>query len=232
MKAVVLAAGVGSRLGELTRQTPKCLLPIAGRPALDYWCEMLARAGVTDAYINTHHHADPGRAFVALRPHGLRFVEGFEPTLLGSAGTLRNAQSFVADEEQFYIIYADNFAEMDLLRLRTFHRKCGFPPLVVAAYRTDQPERCGIFELDEWGKVIDFEEKPNRPKTTIANSGIHVASPELFTYVPDSSPADIGFHVLPQLTGKMYAYVTDEYIQDIGTPETYAAVCARQMKSK
>jgi len=231
VKALVLAAGIGSRLGELTRATPKCLLPIAGRPALDYWIEMLAEAGVTDVFINTHHHAEQVRAYIERRPYGLQFVEGYEPTLLGSAGTLQSAKSFLANEEQFYIIYADNFAEMNLLRLRSFHEKCGFPPLVVAAYLTEQPERCGIFELDDWGRVVSFEEKPAQPRTNIANSGIHVATPELFDWVPETVPADIGFHVLPNLVGKMCAYVTDEYIQDIGTPESYAVVCARALKN-
>lgn len=231
MKAIVLAAGVGSRLGELTKHTPKCLLPIAGRPALDYWCEMLANAGVSEVFINTHHHAEQVRAFIETQPHGIRFTEGYEATLLGSAGTLRSAYEFLKNEKQFYIIYADNYAELDLTRLRTFHEGCNYPPLVVATYHTDEPTRCGIFELESDGRVKSFEEKPKHPKTDIANSGIHVATPDIFQMVPEQAPSDIGFHVLPNLVGKMFAYVTDEYIQDIGTPEAYAAVRARKERN-
>lgn len=231
MKALVLAAGIGSRLGDLTKNTPKCLLPVAGRPLLDYWCETLSAAGVTDVYINTHHHAGQVRNFIAAKPCGLNFVEGYEETLLGSAGTLRAAYDFLRNEERFFIIYADNYAEIDLSRLREFHSQSVNPPLVLVAYPTPEPTRCGILELSESGRVIAFEEKPAHPKTNYANSGIHVATPELFRWVPESVPADIGFHVLPRLVGKMYGYVTNEFIQDIGTPEAYAAVCARRERN-
>ncbi len=231
VKAVVLAAGVGSRLGDLTRNCPKCLLPIANRPLLDYWCGTLADAGVTDVFINTHHHAEKVRAFISEKPHGLRFVEGYEPTLLGSAGTLRSAFEFLAGEKSFFIIYADNYVELDLNRLKEFHAAKNFPPLVLVSYPTNEPTRCGILEMDAEGKVISFEEKPAQPKSNFANSGIHVATPELFNWVPTTLPADIGFHVLPSLVGRMYGYVTEEYIQDIGTPEAYAAVCARRERT-
>lgn len=228
MKAVVLAAGIGSRLGALTKDRPKCLLPIAGRPLLDYWCESLARVGVKEVFINTHHHAAQVREFIRKAPHGLTFVEGYEETLLGSAGTLRSAFEFVRAEEKFFIIYADNYSEIDLARLMSFHEQSGRPPLVVTAYQTETPSNCGIFELDDDGRVISFEEKPAQPKSNIANSGIHVASRELFDFVPSDTPADIGFQVLPKLVGKMFAYVTDEYIIDIGTPESYAKVRTRK----
>ncbi|MCB9391562.1 MAG: nucleotidyltransferase family protein, partial [Calditrichaeota bacterium] len=139
MKAIVLAAGIGSRLGELTRHRPKCLLPVAGRPLLDYWCESLSNVGVTDVYINTHHHAEQVRAFIESRPHGLKFVEGFEETLCGSGGTLRSAFDFVSGEDKFFIIYADNYAEISLARLLSFHAESGAPPIVVAAYPTERP---------------------------------------------------------------------------------------------
>lgn len=231
MKAIVLAAGIGSRLGELTKNAPKCLLPVADRPLLDYWCETLAEAGVTDVFINTHHHAAQVREFIQTKPHGLRFVEGYEETLLGSAGTLHSAKEFLSDGERFFIIYADNYVELDLSKLARFHIEKNSPPLVLVAYPTTEPTRCGILEIDQNGLVVSFEEKPAQPKSNFANSGIHVATPELFGWVPETKPADIGFHVLPQLVGKMYGYVTDEYIQDIGTPEAYAAVRARRERN-
>jgi len=232
VKAIVLAAGVGSRLGELTRDKPKCMLPIAGRPLLDYWCETLANARVSEVYINTHHHAEQVRKYIAQKPHGISFTEGYESTLLGSAGTLRAAHDFVSAEESFFIIYADNYVELNLNRLKTFYDLSGQPPLVLVAYPTQEPTRCGILEMEPDGRVISFEEKPTHPKSSFANSGIHVATPELYQWVPRSLPADIGFQVLPQLVGKMYAYVTNEFIQDIGTPDAYAAVCARRERGK
>ncbi len=223
MKAFLLAAGVGSRLGALTQTTPKCLLPLGGRPLLDYWLEAFERAGVTDVLVNLHHHADQVRKF--LRTRAAPRVETFyEPELLGSAGTIARAWDFVKDEECFFIAYADNFARVDLKRLWTFHMAKGNPVLTLVAYPTAEPQRCGIIELDAQQRVVSFEEKPTHPKSNFANSGIHVASRELKPYLPESVPADLGFHVLPRLAGKMFGYVTEEYIQDIGSPEAYARV--------
>lgn len=223
MKAILLAAGLGTRLGSLTRDVPKCLLPICGQPLLTYWFRALEQAGVDEALINLHHHTDAVRDYLTRLDTPIRVTTFFEPELLGSAGTLRQAWDFVTGETDFYVIYADNLARVDLRRLKTFHESAGRPVLSLLAYPTDQPERCGIIELAEDGRVISFEEKPAHPRSNFANAGIHVASNALREYLPEKTPADLGFDVLPRLIGRMCAYVTDEYIQDIGTPETYAA---------
>jgi mannose-1-phosphate guanylyltransferase len=222
MKAFLLAAGLGTRLGDLTRRTPKCLLPIAGRPLLDYWFDALEQVGVTDVLINLHHLADQVQTYVAQRKTQMRVTPFFEPQLLGSAGTLHAARDFVGHDDDFFIVYADNFARVDLRRLLQFHVVKKSPILTLVAYPTEEPQRCGIVELDSDGRVQSFEEKPAHPKSPFANAGLHVAHRTLFDYLPTTIPADLGYHVLPQLIGRMFAYVTDEYIQDIGTPETYA----------
>jgi mannose-1-phosphate guanylyltransferase len=224
MKALLLAAGVGSRLGELTRRTPKCLLPIGGRPLMDYWLEAFEHAGVTEVLVNLHHHPDQVRNFLQHRRSSLKVETFHEPELLGSAGTLSKAWSFVEGEESFLVAYADNFARVDLRKLLRFHREKKNPVMTLVAYRSLEPQRCGIVELDTDGRVMSFEEKPAHPKSNYANSGIHVASSALRAFLPHTTPADLGFHVLPQLVGRMYGYVTDEYIQDIGSPEAYARV--------
>jgi mannose-1-phosphate guanylyltransferase len=224
VKAVLLAAGIGSRLGALTEATPKCLLPIQGRPLLDYWFGALHDAGVRELFINLHHLKDQVEDYLAGQTHGMQVTTLYEPVLLGSAGTLRAATEFVGDDEEFFIIYADNFALIDLKKLLRFHRAKQQPVLSLLSYRTDYAKQCGILELDDDDRVISFEEKPEFPRSNIANSGIHVASPELFDFLPATNPADIGFDVLPRLIGKMYGYVTDEFIQDIGTLEAYEAV--------
>jgi mannose-1-phosphate guanylyltransferase len=224
MKAFLLAAGVGSRLGELTRATPKCLLPIGGRPLLDYWFDELERAGVTETLINLHHLPEQVGAYLKQGASSIRVTTFFEPELLGSAGTIRSAWDFVGSDETFLIVYADNFSRVDLSRLMDFHTSRGNPLLTLVAYPTDEPQRCGILELDDEGRVLSFEEKPAHPRSHFANAGIHVAGRALYDFLPATVPADLGFHVLPRLVGKAFGYVTDEYIQDIGTPQAYARV--------
>ncbi len=222
MKAILLAAGVGSRLGTLTAETPKCLLPIAGRPLLDYWIESMSAAGVTEVLINLHHLAEKVEAYLERATPDVIFHRLYEPKLLGSAGTIRTARKFVEGEEEFFILYADNFSRANLRTLLDFHRAKSRPVMTMLAYRTQEPTRCGILEFDETQRVVSFEEKPARPRSNFANAGIHAAGPGLFEFLPEFAPADIGFHVLPKLVGHAFGYVTEEYILDIGTPENYA----------
>jgi mannose-1-phosphate guanylyltransferase len=224
LKAFLLAAGVGSRLGELTAHTPKCLLPVGGRPLLDFWFDAFVAAGVTEVLINLHHLPDRVHSYLDRLNYPLRIRREYEPVLLGSAGTIRTHWDFVSDQSEFLIVYADNFARVDLRRLIRFHRDHGNPPLSLLAYETDEPSRCGILEFDDQSRVSSFAEKPARPRTNFANAGIHAAGPELLDVLPTALPADLGFHVLPRLVGRMYGYITREYIQDIGTPITYQKV--------
>jgi mannose-1-phosphate guanylyltransferase len=227
LKAFLLAAGVGSRLGEITADTPKCLVPINGKPLLDYWFDSFKLAGIDEILINLHYLPEKVIAHLKQLPNNFQVKPFYEETLLGSAGTIRKAWDFVGKDESFYIVYADNFAEVNLRKLYEFHIAKQNPVLTLLAYPTDEPQRCGILELDKNDKVISFEEKPKFPRSNFANAGIHVASRELIDFIPEKLPADLGFHVLPNLVGKMYGYVTDEYIQDIGTPEAYFSVNKR-----
>ena len=109
MKAYLLAAGKGTRLKPYTDRHPKCLIPINGTPLLAIWIELLARHGVTEILINTHHHADQVKQFlVRARTEvsmGIRTV--FEPQLLGSAGTILQNRRFIAGDPDFIVAYAD-----------------------------------------------------------------------------------------------------------------------------
>ena len=115
MKAFVLAAGLGTRMGAITRTTPKCLLPVGSKPLLGRWLEGLARARVTHALVNTHHLPEPVREYVASSRDPRLAVElVHEPVLLGSAGTLRENRGFVAGESSFLVVYADNASTVEL----------------------------------------------------------------------------------------------------------------------
>jgi len=107
MKAFLLGAGVGSRLRPLTDHTPKCLVPVRGRPLLAIWFDALVRHGVSEVLLNTHHLPGRVREFVETStPTGLRVTLFHEERLLGSAGTVAANRDFVAGESSFFVIYA------------------------------------------------------------------------------------------------------------------------------
>jgi len=224
MKAVLLAAGLGTRMGEITRSVPKCLLPVAGRPLLGRWFDQLARAGVAEVLVNTHHLASQVRDYVAASrpPLAVRLVH--EPTLLGSAGTLAESRTWLADEPRFLVVYADNASTVDLRELAAEHRADATATL--GLFRVPDPERRGVVELDADGRVVGFVEKPAEPRGNLAWAGLLVGAPELLDAIPAERPCDLGHHVLPRLLGRMRGVVVRGYHADVGTPEAWRTTCA------
>lgn len=230
MKAFLLAAGRGTRLRPYTDTIPKCLISIQGKPLLGIWLDHLRLQGVREVLINTHHHAHQVEAFVRGYSHSrdIHIVLSNEPELLGSAGTILHRRDFVDSEDDFMIFYADNLTNVNLKRFAKFHRnyrrKNGI--LTMGLFHAPDPSACGIAELDSDRKILAFIEKPENPKSNLANAGIYMASREIFECFPEApskpgSVLDFGHHVLPLLAGRMYGYPITEYLRDIGTIESY-----------
>lgn len=221
-KAVLLAAGLGTRLRPLTNHVTKCLVPVAGRPLLDYWFEHLREANISEVLINTHHLADQVRAYLAqVQGEGnLRIIETYEPELLGSAGTLAAHPQFAADADQVVIIYADNFSDVSIRDLLAFHHQHE-DPVTMLLFHAPNPRACGIAELDRQQRIIGFQEKPPQPVSDLANAGVYVFDAPTYRQVAAMKAFDLGFEVLPQFVGQMRGWVWEGYHRDIGTYETY-----------
>ncbi len=219
-RAFLLGAGLGTRLRPLTDHSPKCLLPIAGKPLLAYWIALLEHHGFTDVLINLHHLPEQVIDYLSSTRTALRFETFHEPELLGSAGTVRANRAFVADGQPFLIAYADNLTNVNLTALMDFHLQHR-PVLTVGLFESDEPHRCGIVELDADGRVVGFEEKPERPRSNLANAGLYVAEPGLLDCLPADIPSDFGRHVLPKLVGAMRGFRLSEPLIDIGTLASY-----------
>jgi mannose-1-phosphate guanylyltransferase len=220
MKAFLLAAGHGTRLRPLTDNLPKCLLPIKGTPMLAIWLEQCRRSGIREVLVNIHSHADQVRDYLARHKDGIEVRVVEEPALLGSAGTLRANAGWVASENLFWIFYADVLTSASLERMLTAHLAKN-PLATLGVYRVPNPERCGIVRLGNEDVIEEFVEKPAQPASDLAFSGIMIATPKLLSAIPAREPCDIGFDLLPCLSGSMLAYRISEYLLDIGTPETY-----------
>ena len=221
MKAFLLAAGLGTRLRPITDEVPKCMLPIGGMTLLDIWLHSLAKVGVSEVLVNLHHLADVVRAHLATRdgPPAVRLVE--EPHLLGSAGTLLANRGFVAGEDMFLAVNADNLTDFDPRILIDAHRDGG-AVATLSLFQAPDPTRCGIVEVDD-GRVVGFVEKPAHPTSDLANAGIYAFHPGVLDLIEPPFPKDIGYHLLPALVGKARAVpMTGCYFIDIGTPAALA----------
>jgi mannose-1-phosphate guanylyltransferase len=219
-RALVLAAGAGSRLRPLTDRTPKCLIPVGGRPLLARWRDALVRAGVREAAVNVHAHPEQVRAWIAAQgdaPIAWRVLE--EPRLLGSAGALAALLPWLEQTADFVVIYADNLSDVDLGELVRIHRARG-SSFTMALFDAPNPSACGIAELDAHGRVVAFAEKPTNPRSSLANAGLYVISRGVVGPLLADDAFDIGHDLLPRLVGRMDGVRLDAYYRDIGTPES------------
>jgi len=217
MKAFLLAAGLGTRLRPITDTTPKCLLRIGGAPLLDIWLDALARCGVDEVLVNTHHLAHLVSAHVANRigPPVVHLVN--ESELLGSAGTLRANRDFVAGEKMFLAINADNLTDFDTRVLINAHLAAD-AVATLTLFRSPRPSACGIVEVNN-GVVVGYVEKPADPPSDLANAGIYAFHPSVLDDITGLAPKDIGYDLLPQLVDRARAVTLDGYyFIDIGTP--------------
>jgi mannose-1-phosphate guanylyltransferase len=216
MKAFLLAAGLGTRLRPITDATPKCLVDVGGRPMLDIWLDTLAKAGIQEVMVNTHHLAGLVAAHVADRMPSPVVRLSHEPVLLGSAGTLLANRDFVADDDMFLVVNADNLTDFDLGVLIDAHRAAA-TIATLSVFRAPRPSECGIVEVAD-GHVIGFVEKPANPPSDLANAGMYAFHPRVLDEIPEPLPRDIGFDLLPRLVGRARAVALDDcYFLDIGT---------------
>ena len=222
MKAILLAAGVGSRLRPITDTTPKCMLTIGGRPLLEIWLRAFDRAGVDEVLINLHHLPDVVLAYLSSRAGSLRPAVRtvFEPELLGSAGTLAANRAWIDGEDMFLACNADNLTDFDLRTLIEAHRAHG-EVATLAVFHSERPSAGGVVQLDAAGTVVGFQEKPSQPASDLVNAGMYAFRPGVLSEIAGPPPRDIGYDLLPRLVGKMRAVPVDGYFRDVGTVEAY-----------
>jgi mannose-1-phosphate guanylyltransferase len=220
VKAFLLAAGIGSRLRPITDVTPKCMLPVGGRPLLDIWLDAFAKAGVDEVLVNLHHLPDIVRGHLIARtaPPDVRLSH--EPVLLGSAGTLVANREWVEGEEFFLACNADNLTDFDVNSLIAAHREHG-AVATLALFHSENPSAGGVVEVDATGRVIGFTEKPADPVSDLVNAGIYAFAPSVVDEISGEPPKDIGYDLLPRLIGRAQTVAVEGYFRDIGTPDAY-----------
>jgi mannose-1-phosphate guanylyltransferase len=223
LKALLLAAGLGTRLRPVTDNVPKCLVPIHGRPLLDYWLQMLHDAGVGPLLLNLHHMADQVQEHLRQSPFSPMVSPVYEAELLGTAGTLLSNRDFFAGEACM-LIHADNLSLFDVKAFLRRHRErprgC---EITMMTFDTDAPQSCGIVELDTDGVVQAFHEKQSDPPGNLANGAVYLLEPGVLEYLASLNKATIDFstEVLPRYLGRICAFKNDRYHRDIGTVASY-----------
>jgi mannose-1-phosphate guanylyltransferase len=208
-------------LRPLTLTTPKCLVPIQGKPLLDYWLESLFSADIERVLVNTHWLAGAVRDHVARSPFRDRIDLVHEEKLLGTGGTILMNRGWFGDGP-FLVAHADNLTNFDVADFVAAHRRrpstC---VLTMLAFRTDTPTACGIIEIGNQGIVTGFHEKVENPPGNLANAAVYICEPEIAAFIASLGKANVDFstEVIPAFLHRIYAVTTNGYHRDIGTNE-------------
>ena len=224
MKAMILAAGEGTRLRPLTATLPKPMIPIVGTPLLARTLTWLSGEGVEEAAINLYHRPQSIPDYFGTEFAGVRLHYFFEDALRGTAGGVKAAEHVIQDAP-FFVIYGDNLISADLRRLAAFHTGHGGIG-TIALFEHPNPTAAGIVGLDVNARITRFVEKPPAGQifSTLANAGVYVLDPAIFDAIPENRPSDFGRDIFPALLAQdtpLYGTPLGGYLSDTGTPSAY-----------
>ena len=223
MKAMLLAAGFGTRLRPLTNSIPKCLVPIQGKPLMEYWLEMFHIADISPVIVNLHYLADQVENYIRSCRYTDTIIPVYEQTLLGTAGTLLANRTYF-ETDQIFMAHGDNLSVFDMNAfIKTHDSRPDNCEITMMTFKTDTPETCGIVELDRNNIVQEFHEKVAHPPGNLANGAVYILEPTVIDFLDSLGKVQIDFstEVLPFYLGKINTFHNSVYHRDIGSIKSY-----------
>lgn len=232
MKAMILAAGLGTRLLPLTKTQPKALINVKGKALLEHVLLRLIDFGVTEVIINLHHFPQQIQDFLKRNNNfGIHIELSFEKKLLDTGGGLKKASHFFSEEHPFLLHNVDIISDINLHKMREQHLSSG--SLVTLAVQKRETSRYLLFDqknsLCGWRSVkekkVDMRKAPSGQTTDYGFCGIHFLSPSIFDFMEDEGAFSIiTFYLhLISLGAKIQAYSADHYSwYDLGKKEVLA----------
>jgi mannose-1-phosphate guanylyltransferase len=221
MKAILLAAGYGTRLLPITLHTPKCLVQINGKALLEYWLDNLFMSGINQILINTHYLSSQVEEFISQYKQRNNILLSYEPKLLGTAGTIASASYFLNNENNFFVVHADNFSIFNIKTMIDLHNnRDNDVEITMLSFKTDRPESCGILKINN-NRVVDFYEKMKNPPGNIANGAVYIFTAKVLDYINSNNLInDISNDLIPKFLGRIQVFENNTYHRDIGDLES------------
>jgi NDP-sugar pyrophosphorylase family protein len=226
-KAMIMAAGVGSRLDPLTQTTPKPLIPLANKPIMELILNHLKAFGVNEVIANTHYLADKIHKQFENNELGIDFSYLYEEELSGTAGGVKKCESFFTKGQTFIVMSGDSLTDVDLESLVQKHKQSGaIATMALREVPMQEVNQFGVVVTDDDGKILGFQEKPSvhEAKSNLVNTGIYVFETKIFDYIPANQFYDFAKNVFPALMSNnelLYGYKINSYWNDIGTLNQY-----------
>lgn len=222
MRALLLAAGFGTRLRPVTNETPKCLVEINQKPLLSYWFDILNSASIDKILVNTHYLPEKVNEFINTSACNSKVKIVFEKTLLGTGGTILKNKDFF-QQNSFLVAHADNLTLFNLEDFITAHNiRPKFVEITMMTFDTDAPSTCGIVEIEKNNIVVQFHEKVSNPPGNKANAAVYIFEPTIIKFIEKlgKEVVDISTEVLPFFMGKIQIFHNSKYHRDIGNIES------------
>ena len=235
MKAIILAAGLGSRLG--LEDIPKPMYKIKENPILEHNILLLKKHNVKEICINLHYKPEVIKNYFSNgEKWEVTIHYSYEKKLLGTSGAVKNVEWFW-DKEPFFVIYGDNFTNINLTDMYNLHAK-NKGIATIAIFNPKNNINCNILgshiKIDQSNNLISFiEGNWNNVTDNYVNSGVYVLSPEILNFIPKGKPSDFGKNIFPKLLKKgknLKGYITDSYVIAIDTKKAMAT--ANEIASK
>lgn len=226
IKAMIMAAGVGSRLEPLTKSVPKPLVPIANKPVMDILFEKLAQIGIRDVICNTYYLANQIIDRYTNNNFGINFNYITEETLSGTAGGVKKCQFFFEKGTPFLVLSADGLTNADLEKGIEIHKKTGaIATIGIKPIAMEDVPKFGVVVTDNDGFITEFQEKPSieSAKSNFINTGIYIFDYKIFDYIPENMFYDFAKDVFPKLLNEhaINTFEVNEYWSDIGSIGQY-----------
>lgn len=224
MKAIIMAGGQGTRLRPLTCNIPKPMMPIMGKPVMQYIIELLVKNNIKDIGITLHYLSDDVMNFFGNgKDFNVDIRYYIEETPLGTAGSVKSAEKFLDDT--FIVISGDGLTDIDISKAIAYHKEKGAMATLVLK-EVPVPLQYGVVVTDKDGRVNEFLEKPSWSEvfSDKVNTGIYILEPEIFNYYKNNQEFDFSkdlFPILMKNKKSVYGYVTDGYWCDIGSIEQF-----------
>ncbi|MFC1559993.1 sugar phosphate nucleotidyltransferase [Candidatus Margulisiibacteriota bacterium] len=222
MKALIMAAGFGTRLQPLTLAVPKPMIPIVNKPVMQYNIELLKKSGIKEMCANIHYFPEQIENYFGNGSHmGIKIRYSFEEELLGTAGGVkRMARDLMDIKETFVVVSSDALTDINIHKLVSHHKKTKALATVALA-PVEDPSHFGVVILDKNDKILQFQEKPSKEEalSNLVNAGIYVFEPEILDMIPDGFH-DFGKELLPKIVGEkgpIFGYKMIEYWSDTGS---------------
>ena len=236
MKVVVIAGGQGTRIASVNNEIPKAMIPINGKPILEYEVDMAKRYGYTDFLFIIGYMGDQIENYFGNGEKWGVSIEYFKETHpLGTAGALGLLKDKLT--EDFFVFYGDTVMDFDMQHMLNFHRNKN-ADATLFLHPNDHPYDSDIVALDTEKKVVKFYNKPHDEgfvSRNIVNAALFIFSPKVLEKIKVGVKSHIEKNVLPiclEAGMKLYGYLSSEYIKDMGTPDRYNSVCDDVMSGK